>query len=70
MGSLNKFPSHSAHSYRFYLIDSPGHVAKAHATEATSDDEARDLAQLILKKQSKHRVVEVWEKARRVSPTR
>ena len=64
---VQQHPSRQAiRPYRIYLIDSTGHIAKAHDVEATSDEEARELAQLMLAEQSDHPIVEVWDRARTV----
>ena len=56
----------SLRAYRVYLIDSMGHIAKAHEVEAASDEEACELASLMLSEQSNYPVVEVWDRARQV----
>jgi hypothetical protein len=54
-------------SYRFYFMDSGGHIAKALDIEASSDTEAGELAAIMLAEQSDYPGIEVWERARRVA---
>jgi len=54
-------------SYRFYLMDSGGHIAKASDIEASSDTEAGELAAIMLAEQSDYPGIEVWERARQVA---
>jgi hypothetical protein len=58
---------HDLHFYRLYLIDSDGHIAKAHQVKAASDDEACELAKLMLEEQSNYPSIEVWDQSRRVA---
>jgi hypothetical protein len=56
----------STRAYWLYLIDSDGHIAKAHEIEASSDEEACELAKLLLDEQLDYSIIEVWDRARRV----
>jgi hypothetical protein len=59
-------------SYRYYFLDANNRIEKAEPLEATSDDEACQLAARLLDAQATYPRVEVWERARRVwasSPT-
>jgi hypothetical protein len=53
-------------SYRFYFIDSGGHIAQALDVESSCDAEACELAARMLAEQSRYPGIEVWERARMV----
>jgi hypothetical protein len=56
----------STRPYRIYLIDRTGNIAKAHEIAAVSDEEACELAKLILHEQLDYTTIEVWDRARQV----
>jgi hypothetical protein len=53
-------------AYRFYFLDESGHIANTHEIESASDEEAGELAALMLAEQSKYPGIEVWDRARKV----
>ena len=53
-------------TYRFYLLDDGDHVVAAHEIEAGSDEEASDLAAAMLREQTRHPAIEVWDRTRKV----
>ena len=63
---MQQSPRRSIRAYRVYLLDRLGKIATAHDVEAGSDDEACELANLILTEQSSHPSVEIWDRARRI----
>ncbi len=63
---MQQSPRQSIRGYRVYLIDQRGKIATAHDVEAGSDDEACELANVILAGQTNHPRVEIWDRARRI----
>ncbi len=63
---MQQAPSQSLRAYRAYLLDNKGKIARAHELEAGSDEEACELAILILNGQSSYPAVEIWDRARRI----
>ena len=57
-------------SYRLFFRDASNLLARSHDVDLTSDDDARQLALLILDKQTNYPCVEVWDRARLVCTVR
>ena len=57
-------------SYRIYLRDASNALAVPHDVDLASDEEARQLALLMLDEQVAHPCVEVWDRARLVCKVR
>jgi hypothetical protein len=53
-------------SYRFYFLGLDGLIAKALDIDSGSDDEARELASMMLDEQTSFPGIEVWDRGRRV----
>ena len=56
--------------YRLYFRDASNLLARSHDVDLTSDDDARQLAVLMLVKQTAYPCVEVWDRARLVCKVR
>lgn len=63
-------PTTAIRSYRIYLRDSANALSKAHDVDLASDEDARQVAVLLLDKQSAYPCVEVWDRARLVCSVR
>ena len=57
-------------SYRIYLRDADNLLARGHDVELASDQDARELAMLMLDRQTAYPCVEVWDRARLVCVVR
>ena len=57
-------------SYRLYFRDASDALAAPHEVDLASDNEARELAALMLGEQSIHPCIEVWDRARLVCTMR
>jgi hypothetical protein len=57
-------------SYRIYLRDADNLLARGHDVELASDQDARELAMLMLDQQTAYPCVEVWDRARLVCMVR
>ena len=57
-------------SYRIYLRDADNLLARGHDVELASDQDARELAMLMLDQQTTYPCVEVWDRARLVCMVR
>ena len=57
-------------SYRLYLRDASDVLARADEVNLASDDEARELATLMLEEQGIYKIAEVWDRARLVCSVR
>ena len=57
-------------SYRIYFRDGANHFATPHDVDLGSDDDARQLAILMLDGQANYPCIEVWEGARLVCDVR
>ena len=57
-------------SYRLYFRDASSALAAPHEFDLASDDEARQLAELMLAEQSVYPCMEVWDRARLVCTMR
>jgi hypothetical protein len=57
-------------SYRLYFRDASDVLARADDVNLGSDDEARELATLMLEEQGIYQVAEVWDRARLVCSVR
>ena len=57
-------------SYRIYLRDSSAALARAHDVDLASDEDACQLAALMLDDQAVYPCVEVWDRARLVCAVR
>jgi len=57
-------------SYRIYLRDASAQLARGHDVDLASDEEARDLAALMLDEQPAYPSAEVWDRARLVCTMR
>jgi hypothetical protein len=57
-------------SYRIYFRDGDNQIARSHDVDLASDEEARELAALMLDEQTAHPCAEVWERARLVCTVR
>jgi hypothetical protein len=53
-------------AYRFYLLDSDGHLVKAHIAECSTDRQIIDTAEALLAAWVSARSIEVWDRARLV----
>jgi len=53
-------------SYRFYFLDEKDVIARPHDIESGSDDEACELAALMLAEQTFYPSIEVWHGTRKV----
>ena len=57
-------------SYRLYFRDASNALAVPHDVDLASDDEVRQLAELMLIEQPAYPSVEVWDRARLVCTVR
>ena len=57
-------------SYRVYLRDASNLLARSHDVDLASDNDARQLAVLMLDQQGTYPCVEVWDRARLVCAVR
>jgi hypothetical protein len=57
-------------SYRIYFRDGGNAIAKAHDIDLASDDEVRQLAELMLIEQPAYHCAEIWDRARLVCVAR
>jgi hypothetical protein len=53
-------------SYRIYLRDAENVLAKGHDADLASDEDARELAALMLNERTAYPCAEVWDRARLV----
>ena len=53
-------------SYRVYFRDTQNAIARARDVDLASDDDARQLAVLMLDEQTNYPCIEVWDRARLV----
>ena len=65
-----KEASAATRSYRLFFRDAGALLAKAHDIDLASDDEASQLAVLMLDEQTAYPCVEVWDGARLVCSVR
>ena len=63
-------PTNAIRSYRICLRDSANHLAKRYDVDLGSDDDARQLAILMLDGQPNYPCIEVWDRARLVCAVR
>ena len=64
-------PARSAiRSYRIYFRDAHNGIARVREVELGSDDDARQLAILMLDQQNRYSCIEVWDRARIVCAVR
>jgi hypothetical protein len=57
-------------SYRIYFRDARHGIASVHEVEMASDDEAHQLADLMLDEQTAYPIAELWDRARLVCTVR
>ena len=57
-------------SYRIYLRDAENVLASGHDVDLASDEEARQLAALMIEEQAVYPCAEVWDRARLVCTVR
>ena len=57
-------------SYRIYLRDASNRLARPHDVDLASDEDARELAALMLDGQAVYPCAEVWDRARLVCTVR
>ena len=70
MAAICQSTTTALRTYRLYLRDSTGAFACAEEVDLASDDEARELAAVMLDKQTTHPCAEVWDRARLVCAVR
>ena len=70
MAATQRSTTTAIRSYRIYLRDASNALARPHDVDLASDDEARELAELMLNEQLAHPCVEVWDRARLVCTVR
>ena len=57
-------------SYRIYLRDAENALAQGHDVDLASDEDARELAVLMLNERAAYPCAEVWDRARLVCSVR
>ena len=67
---MRQAPTRAVRSYVIYLRDSRDTIARTQEIEAGSDEEARQLAALMLGKQITYPSAEIWDRARFVCTVR
>jgi hypothetical protein len=60
----------SIRSYRIYFRDLGNALTQSHKVELTSDEDARELAALMLEESIAYSCAEVWDRARLVGTVR
>jgi hypothetical protein len=65
-----KIASAATRSYRLFFRDASALLAKAYDVDLASDDDASQLAVLMLDEQTAYPCVEVWDRARLVCTVR
>jgi hypothetical protein len=63
-------PAAAIRSYRIYFRDARHGIASVREVDLASDDEAHQLADLMLEKQTAYPSAEVWDRARLVCTVR
>jgi hypothetical protein len=63
---LPQTAAQSRRSYRCYFIGTDCHTALARTVDATTDDEASQLAVLMMAEHSDYPRLELWDRMRRV----
>ena len=70
MAATQRSTTTAIHSYRIYLRDSGNLIAHTHDVDLGSDEDARQLASLMLDEQIAYPCAEVWERTRHVCTVR
>jgi hypothetical protein len=66
MAATQRSTTTAIRSYRLYFRDASNSLSPPHEADLASDDEARELAALMLSEQVVYPCVEVWDRARLV----
>ena len=70
MAATQRSTTTAIHSYRIYLRDSGNLIAHTHDVDLGSDEDARQLASLMLDEQIAYSCAEVWDRTRLVCTVR
>jgi hypothetical protein len=70
MAATRQSTTTALRTYRLYLRDASNALAVPHEVDLGSDDEARELAALMLDEQGIYQAAEVWHSTRRVCTMR